>query len=294
MVNLQLRAEIIQALRSFFIDKGYLEVDTPLRLPCLIPEVNIEPVASGDCFFQTSPELCMKRLLAAGHTKIFQICKCFRKHERGSLHLPEFTMLEWYRSASNYRDLMDDCQDLLCFLAEQMAFLDLSDWLVKSAGDWEYLSVAEAFERYASLSVVQALEEDKFDELLVSEIEPHLGRGRPTVFFDYPAALGSLARLKDEDSSLAERFELYIDGVELANGFSELTDADEQRRRFDKERKLCRTQGREPGPMPEKFLTDLEQLESAAGIALGVDRLVMLFCGAERVDEVVAFSPEQL
>lgn len=294
MLNLHRRAEIIQALRSFFIDRGYLEVDTPLRLPSLIPEANIEPVTSSDCFLQTSPELCMKRLLAAGHSKIFQICKCFRKHERGSRHLPEFTMLEWYGNGSDYRHLMKECHDLFCFLAEQVAFSDLSTRLIETAGDWEYLSVSEAFERYSSLSVAQALAEEKFDELLVTEIEPNLGRKRPTILFDYPAELGALARLKESDSSLAERFELYVDGLELANGFSELTDASEQRQRFVKERELCRVQGRNPGPVPEKFLDDLEQLNSAAGIAMGVDRLVMLFCGAECIDDVVAFSPEHL
>ncbi len=292
--NLHRRAEIIQALRSFFIEEGYLEVDTPLRLPSLIPEANIEPVTSGDCFLQTSPELCMKRLLAAGHPKIFQICKCFRKHERGSRHLPEFTMLEWYRNGSDYRDLMDDCEKLLCFLAEQFDFTRLSTSLMATAGEWEYLSVSDAFKRYTSFSPSQALKEEMFDELLVTEIEPNLGLKRPTFLFDYPAELGSLARLKEDDRSLAERFELYINGVELANGFSELCDASEQRHRFVKERELCRTQGREPGPVPEKFLTDLGKLDRAAGIALGVDRLIMLFCGAEEIDEVVSFSPERL
>lgn len=293
-VNLHRRAEIIQALRSFFIAGGYLEVDTPLHLPVLIPEANIEPVTSGHSFLQTSPELCMKRLLAAGHSKIFQICKCFRKHERGSRHLPEFTMLEWYRKDSDYRHLMDDCEKLLCFLAERCDFTDVSAQLLESAGKWEYLSVSDAFDRYASLSVMQAVHEGQFDLLLVTEIEPNLGVTRPTFLFDYPAELGSLARLKNGDRSLAERFELYVNGVELANGFSELCDAAEQRERFVKERELCRAQGREPGPLPEKFLADLQQLGSAAGIALGVDRLVMLLCGAERIDEVVAFSPEGL
>ncbi len=292
--NLHRRAEIIQLIRLFFIEQGYLEVDTPLRLPALIPEANIEPETSGDYFLQTSPELCMKRLLSAGHDKIFQICKCFRKHERGARHLPEFTMLEWYRLDSGYQDLMSDCQDLFAFLADKLDFADLSAFLKETAENWQYLPVAKAFERYTSLSAGQALQQDKFDELLVTEIEPKLGRKSPTFLFDYPAELGSLARLKTSDSSVAERFELYIDGIELANGFSELTDAGEQRQRFAKERELCHSQGREPGAMPEKFLVDLEHLDKAAGIALGIDRLVMLFCGAEQIDDVVAFTTEQL
>lgn len=295
MRYLAARAAILRAVRAFFVEQGYLEVETPVRLPAIIPERYIEPEESSGWFLQTSPELCMKRLLAAGHGKIFQICKCFRRSERGSLHLPEFTMLEWYRAGGDYRDLMAECAGMLCFVAAHLDFpLPPSTRLLVNERDWEHLTVARAFALHAPVSLEEALRRDIFDEILVQYIEPHLGREKPTFLHDYPAQLGALARLKKDDPSLAERFELYIHGIELANGFSELTDAVEQQQRFVKEQALIVLQGRHPGPMPEKFLADLPVIESAAGIALGVDRLVMLLCGATSIDEVVCFSPETL
>ncbi len=291
---LALRAEIIQAVRSFFIGRGYLEVDTPLRLPSLIPEANIEPVEAGGWFLQTSPELCMKRLLARGHEKVFQICKCFRKHERGTRHLSEFTMLEWYCTDIYYMDLMAECEEMLRFLVAEVDLPGPAAGIIQAESGWQYLSVSRAFEMYGQLPVQQALRENVFDDILVRDIEPRLGLERPVFLYDYPAETASLACLKTDDTSLAERFELYIKGVELANGFTELTDSEEQRFRFVKERELCRQSGRDFGPMPEKFLDDLEQIDKAAGIALGIDRLVMLLCGAERIDDVVPFTPESL
>lgn len=288
------RAEIIQAIRTFFISREYLEVDTPIRLPCLIPEAHIEPEESSGWFLQTSPEMCMKRLLAAGHSKIFQICRCFRRKERGSRHLPEFTMLEWYRAGIDYADLMAECADLLSFVADKVDSPAQSAAALLLQAEPEYLTVLRAFALYAPVSADRALAEDSFDEILVRYVEPNLGKGRLTFLYDYPAGLGSLACLKNEDNSVAERFELYVDGLELANGFSELTDVGEQRQRFVKERAKIEGQGRNPGPMPGRFLADLGELQSAAGIALGVDRLVMLLCGARCIDEVVAFTPETL
>jgi len=288
------RAEIIQTIRTFFISREYLEVDTPIRLPCLIPEAHIEPETSSGWFLQTSPEVCMKRLLAAGLPRIFQICRCFRRNERGSRHLPEFTMLEWYRTGIDYIELMAECAELLRFVADKIDCPDKSAAALLAQADWQYLTVRHAFARYAPVSVDRAVSEDSFDEMLVRYIEPNLGKGRPTFLYDYPAALGSLARLKNEDNSVAERFELYVDGLELANGFSELTDEDEQRQRFIKDRAILEGRGLQPGPMPDRFLTELGELQSAAGIALGVDRLVMLLCGARSIDEVVAFTPETL
>lgn len=288
------RAEIIQAIRTFFINRGYLEVDTPIRLPCLIPEAHIETEQSSGWFLQTSPEMCMKRLLAAGHGRIFQICRCFRRNERGSRHLPEFTMLEWYRAGIDYVDLMAECGELLRFVADKVDCPDKSAAARLAQTDWEYLTVQQAFALHAPLSADRAVSGEAFDEMLVRYVEPSLGRRRPTFLHDYPAALGSLARLKNEDQRVAERFELYVDGLELANGFSELTDVDEQRQRFVRERASMEGQGRQPGPMPERFLAELGELQSAAGIALGVDRLVMLLCGARSIDEVVAFTPESL
>jgi len=292
--SLRRRAEIIQAIRSFFIQREYLEVDTPVRLPCCIPEAHIELVESSGWFLQTSPEMCMKRLLAAGHQRIFQICHCFRKEERGKRHLPEFTMLEWYRTSIDYKELMRECAELLRFVAGMCCIPGNSAGELLLHSDWEYLTVKQAFAQYSPYGLIEALEEDNFDELLVEYIEPRLGVRSPTFLYDYPAVLGSLARLKDADSNVAERFELYVNGLELANGFSELTDVAEQRARFDRERDWIENQGRSPGPVPEKFLADLAGIKSAAGIALGVDRLVMLLCDASSIDEVVAFTPENL
>jgi lysyl-tRNA synthetase class 2 len=295
--GLHLRAVLIQALRTFFIDRGYLEVETPIRIPAPAPEAHIAPITSEGWFLQTSPELCMKRLLAAGIPKIFQICKCFRKDERGDRHLPEFTMLEWYAAQSDYRDLMTDCEALLRHLAAAMGKEGVLEWKgrrIDLGSEWERITVAEAFQRYAPCTVEEALRKDKFDELLVEHVEPHLGMTTPTFLYDYPAALGALARLSPDDSAVAERFELYVAGLELANGFSELVDPLEQRARFLGEQESIRQQGRDPGPMPEVFLAELAEMPQAAGIALGVDRLVMLFGGADNIDQVVAFTPEGL
>jgi len=293
--GLRLRAVIIQALRTFFIDRGYLEVETPIRIPAPSPEAHIVPLTSEDWFLQTSPELCMKRLLAAGIPKIFQICKCFRKGERGDRHLPEFTMLEWYAAKSDYRDLMADCEALLRHLAAAMGKAGMLEWQgrrIDLAPEWERITVAEAFRRYAPCTVEEALAQDRFDEMLVEYVEPHLGMVTPTFLYDYPAALGTLARLSPDDPTVAERFELYVAGLELANGFSELVDPVEQRVRFLAEQEIIRQQGRDPGPMPDPFLVELAAMPQAAGIALGVDRLVMLFAGADNIDQVVAFTPE--
>lgn len=297
--GLKQRAALIQAIRRFFLDSGYLEVDTPILLPSIAPEAYIAPVAAADGFFlQTSPELCMKRLLAGGADKIFQVTRCFRKHERGSRHLSEFTMLEWYRTEADYHDLMADCENLLRFLALAMGMGSSLTWgksrIDLASSPWERLTVAEAFSRYAPMSVAEALKTDMFEVMLVEHIEPHLGQGRPTFLSDYPASLAALARLKPGEPAIAERFELYIAGLELANGFSELVDPVEQRRRFSEERARIQPAGRDPGPLPEKFLDALEHMPPSAGIALGVDRLAMLFLNAASIDDAVTFVPEEL
>ncbi|NTV13277.1 MAG: EF-P lysine aminoacylase GenX [Desulfobulbaceae bacterium] len=291
------RAAIIRAVRGFFEERDYLEVDTPLRLPALAPERWIVPESSGALFLQTSPELCMKRLLAAGHPRIFQLCHCFRQGERGRLHLPEFQMLEWYRSGSDYLELMEECEELLWEVAEVCGLAGLverSGTGISLEPPWERLTVAEAFARYAGLTPEAALAEGRFEEILVAKVEPHLGVAQPTFLYDYPAELAALARLKPGAPEVAERFELYVNGIELANGFSELTDQLEQRQRFARERALIVKDGRDPGPLPEAFLRELAGLSAAAGIALGMDRLVMLLAGANDLSEVVSFGPEEL
>jgi elongation factor P--(R)-beta-lysine ligase len=291
--RLEQRARIVQMIRSFFMAREYLEIETPHRLPGNAPEAYIDAVTSAGWFLQTSPELCMKRLLAAGYEKLFQICRCWREGERGQYHLPEFTMLEWYAADCDYRRLMDECEILLRALVPQENFT-YQGKVIDLSGPFERLTVIEAFERYATMGLTEALETGRFEELLTQEIEPHLGRDRPSFLIEYPSELAALARLHPERPQVAERFELYIAGIELANAFSELTDPEEQRRRFAADEAERRADGKPPYPVPEKFLTELATMPEAAGIALGLDRLVMLLTDATTIDEVVTFSPELL
>ena len=295
--HLLLRARIFQSIREFFISRGYLEIETPQLITAPAPETHIESISIQDRYLQTSPELCMKRLLSAGFPKIFQIARCFRGGERGDLHLPEFSLLEWYRTGIDYRDLMEECEALFLFLSRR---LDMGTQLSRRGLNidldipWERLPVQTAFERYASVSLEQALNNNRFDQTMVEEIEPQLGVKTPTFLYDYPASLAALARLKPGCPSIAERFEIYVGGIELANGFSELNDAHEQRKRFEKELKEKALLGKIVSPMPERFLKALKNMPEAAGIALGLDRLVMIFSGARTIDEVVAFTPEEV
>ena len=295
--NLQRRACIFESVRVFFNAAGFLEVETPVRIPAPAPEAHIDTQESGDWFLQPSPELCMKRLLAAGYEKIFQICRCFRKAERGRRHLPEMTLLEWYVAGFDYLDMMAQCEQLIGFVGNHLGLgrrLIYQDRTVDLTPPWDRLSVAEAFRRFGKMTAEEALDRDCFDEIMGLEIEPELGLDRPVFLYDYPARRGALARLKPTDASLAERFELYIAGMELCNAFSELTDAREQRRRFESENRLREAWGKTAYPMAEAFLQDLLTMPPAAGNALGLDRLVMLFCDAGSIDEVVAFRPEEI
>ena len=294
---LRRRAAILQAIRQFFIDHGYLEVETPYRIPAPAPESYIDAIPSRDWFLHPSPELCMKRLLAAGHEKIFQICRCWRDGERGTLHIPEFTLLEWYRANCDYMDLMVECEALIQWISSRIGLGDeisFRDREIRLSSPWERFSVEEVFKRFARVSMKTALENGRFDEVMVQEIEPHLGVEKPTFIYDFPAERGALAHLKSENPALAERFELYIGGLELANAFSELIDPVEQRKRFHSEEAFRRSMNKPPYPVPEKFLAELEGMPPSAGIALGVDRMVMVFLDAKTIDEVVAFTPEEL
>jgi len=295
--NLWLRAQIIQAVRTFFIDNDYLEIETPCRIPAPAPETHIEAEVSGDWFLHTSPELCMKRLFAAGYPRIFQICRCFRQKERGSKHLPEMTMLEWYTAGHNYFDMMEQCEELIRFVARRAGF---ENFLVYQGNridlnaPWPRMSVTDAFERFSSVSIETAVLQDRFDQLTAFDIEPNLGLNKPLFLYDYPAAAASLARLKPENRSIAERFELYISGLELCNAFSELTDPLAQKTRFENEQKNRSKFGLQAYPLPEKFLDSLQFMPEGSGIALGIDRLVMLFANTDNIDDVVAFIPEEL
>jgi lysyl-tRNA synthetase class 2 len=290
---LEQRARIIQQIRAFFVARDFLEVETPQRIPANAPEFHIDGVPSADWFLQTSPELCMKRLLAAGYERLFQICRCWRKGERGDFHLPEYSMLEWYHRQADYQQLMSDCEELLSALVP-VPTLSWQGGDIDLTRPWPRLTVAEAFDRYSPLPLRQALDQQQFDQIMALQIEPQLPRDRPLFLCDYPAEQASLARNKTDNPTVAERVELYLGGLELANGFSELTDSTEQRTRFAAEEAARRRQGKPPYPSPEPFLAELATLPPSAGIALGIDRLIMLLCNQPRIDEVVSFTPEQL
>ena len=239
----------------------------------------------------------MKRLLTSGFNKIFQICRCFRKGERGDRHLPEMTLLEWYAAGWTYLDLMDQCESLIGYLALRMGLgrrLIYQGHTVDLVRPWDRLSVDAAFRRFGGVTAQQALERDCFDEIMGLEIEPRLGLDRPVFLYDYPVQTGALARIKPSDPRLVERFELYLAGMELCNAFSELTDSLEQRARFEAQNQRRREKGSGAYPIPEPFLRDLEAMPPAAGNALGLDRLVMLFTNSPTIDEVVAFTPQTL
>jgi lysyl-tRNA synthetase class 2 len=290
---LQQRGAVFDRIRGFFKEKGYLEVETPFRIPAPAPEAQIDAIPSAGWFLQTSPELCMKRMLAAGYERIFQICRCWREGERGVRHLSEFTMLEWYRAGAGYLDIMEETEALVA-AAAGVTRLSYRGWSIELAPPWERITVAEAFRRFANTTPEKALAEGSYDEIMVELVEPRLGHSRPTFIYDYPACCGALARLKEGDPSVAERFELYIGGLEIANAFSELTDPREQRSRFEAEAAERASLGKAPYPVAERFLRALTGMPPAAGIALGLDRLVMVLLNAETIDEVVAFTTEEL
>lgn len=295
--NLILRARVVKSIRVFFESRGFLEVETPLRIPANAPEEFIDPYTSEEMFLHTSPEICMKRLLCRGHEKIYQICRCWRSGERGSRHVPEFTMLEWYRSNSTYYDLMKDCEELLahvireCCTSNSIRYrstpIVMNDGIVT-------ITVDEAFARFCDASMRDAVKDGSFDERMVTQIEPALTQNKPVILMDYPIEMAALARPKSENPYVAERFELYVGGLELANGFSELNDPVEQRKRF-LHANLKRTEVGSPTlPTPEPFLQELAKMPPSAGIALGLDRLVMILANTDTIDDVVAFTPEQL
>jgi len=295
--HLELRARLLEAIRRFFAENAYLEVETPVRIPSPAPETHIDALSSEAWYLQTSPELCMKRLLAAGYERVFQICKCFRRNERGRRHLPEMTMLEWYTAGVDYQHMMAQCQALMDAIVRHLGmgrFLNYQGHAIDLEPPWTRLSVAQAFARHGALSMEEALAADRFDEIMGLQIEPCLGWEHPVILYDYPAACGALARLKANQPEVAERFELYIGGLELCNAFSELTDPLEQRQRFEAELARRRAAGKAVYPMPEHFLASLPSMPPAAGNALGVDRLMMLLADTREIDEVVAFVPEEL
>jgi len=294
---LRMRALIIQTIRTFFIGRGYLEIETPNIIPAPAPETHIDAVSAANGFLHPSPELCMKRLLSAGYSAIFQICKCYRGGERGRHHLPEFTLLEWYRAGADYMDIMKECEEMIRAVAADTGRGDRIEYMgreIDLKGPWQRMTVHEAFQRYSPMPLEDALDGDRFDEIMVLHIEPGIDISRPLFLYDYPPSLAALSRIKRSDPTLAERFELYMGGLELANAFSELTDVDEQVKRFENERERRRQLGKADYPFPDRFIKELGNMPDSAGIAFGIDRLVMLFADKETIDDVVSFTPEDI
>jgi len=295
---LQLRANILAKIRSFFAVRDILEVETPLLGQTSIPDPNIHSITANTNFYlQTSPEFAMKRLLAAYKTSIYQICKAFRSEESGRLHNPEFTMLEWYRVGFDHHKLMDEMDDLLkeilnCSSAERLryeaAFLKYLEINPHKASLAELKNCALSNGLEASTDLLADSNRDTWlNALLCHFIEPNLGKKSPTFIYDYPASQAALSRI---ENNVASRFEVYIEGLEIANGFHELKDAKEQRQRFENDLKKREKLGLPILPVDENFLTALEHgLPDCAGVALGVDRLIMVTTKNKTLKTVLSF-----
>ncbi len=320
--HLQMRMQLIKAVRHYFDDQAFCEVETPALQVSPVMDTHIHAFKTDmqgvdlnydrTMYLHTSPEFAMKKLMVAGLPKIYQICHVFRNAEGSRLHSPEFTMIEWYRTESGYREIMDDCVGLLRYCAERLEIREYKHrgQSADPFAEWEIISVCEAFDKYAGLNLERYLEDtggfseavanlgihtapdDRWDDLFfrvfLEKIEPHLGQGQPSIIYDYPVCMASLSRAKPEDPRFAERFEIYVCGMELANAFGELTDADVQRQRFNEEMELKEQLYNERYPIDEDFLAALEHgLPESGGIALGIDRLAMLASDAEDIEQVL-------
>jgi lysyl-tRNA synthetase class 2 len=317
---LDARGRVTRAVRAHFEAQGFTEVETAALQVSPGAEIHLHAFATdlvttgGEPlrrYLHTSPEFACKKLLAAGETKIFSLGKVWRNRERGPLHSPEFTMLEWYRAHESYEAIMADCATLLALAADTAGTRRFA-WRRIEADPFaepEIVTLAQAFERYAGIDLMAVLDDrdalaaaakasrirtaaddtwaDIFSRVMTAKVEPQLGRGRATILCEYPASEAALARRKPGDGRVAERFELYVCGVELANCFGELTDADEQRRRFEADMtEKARVYG-ERFPIDDDLLAALAAMPPASGGALGFDRLVMLATGATRIDQVL-------
>jgi lysyl-tRNA synthetase class 2 len=302
MKLLRQRANVVSLVRAFFAQRDFLEVETPLLVPSPGLDLHLEAfevvTRSAARYLITSPEYQMKRLLAEEHPRIFQIAKCFRKGEEGERHNPEFTMLEWYRSNAGIDDVMRDTEELVALVTGGRVIL--GDRTIDTRAPCERWTVCEAFERFAGTPEDETLDmaandEDRYFALMVDAVEPGLAALDHAVFLvDYPASQASLARKKPDDPRVAERFELYVAGLELCNGFGELTDATEQRARLERDREERRARGLPVYPIDEKFVEALAHVPPSGGNALGLDRLVALVCGTTEIRRVMAFTVDEL
>ena len=291
--QLRIRHRILRAIRSFFDEQDFLEVEVPTLGPEVIPEDHIEPLRCGDGWLLTSPEIHMKRLLAEGLDRIYAIGPNFRAGERGPLHHPEFRMLEWYRAGGALDELAHDVEELFSKVADSLSADEIA-WQDRTAdlrGGWDRSTVSAVFKEHAGWDPVAAWDPDRFDLDMDSLVGPRLGHPRPLLLEAWPAEQAALARLDPADPRTARRVEAWVCGLELANGFEELTDPLEQRARFAAVNAARAARGATNLGQPEAFLDALSRMPPAAGMALGLDRLVMLFTGAATIDEVVAIPP---
>jgi lysyl-tRNA synthetase class 2 len=301
--NLQARARALGAVRGYFAREQFLEVETPLRVPAPGVDLHLDAIPASGGYLISSPELHMKRLLAAGFPRIFQLARASRRDELGLLHEPEFSMLEWYRAFAGLEEVLADTEHLLREVALSVSgeakLFGPSGQAYDLALPFARVTVREAFQEYAGIADAVDLslsDEARYFELFVAHVEPGLAREvRPLFLWKYPANQAALARLSAQDSSVAERFELYVAGVELCNGFDELTDAAEQRARFEQDTTRRTREGRPVYPTDERFLAALESgMPRAGGNALGFDRLLMLATSARELADVMAFPARVL
>jgi lysyl-tRNA synthetase class 2 len=301
--NLKARARSQRAVRDYFAREGFLEVETPLRVPAPGVDLHLDAISAFGGYLITSPELHMKRLLAAGFPRIFQMARASRRDELGVLHEPEFSMLEWYRAFVGLEPMLSDTEQLLRAVAVSVSgtprLFGATGQAYELERPFQRITVREAFREHAGIADAADLahtDEKRYFELLVGLVEPGLAReSRPLFLWKYPANQAALARLSPEDSDLAERFELYVGGVELCNGYDELTDASEQRARFEADTSRRAALARPSYPIDERFMAALYGgMPRAGGNALGFDRLVMLATGAKELAEVMAFPARVL
>ena len=294
-----LRSDLLEAIRKFFAQRGYLEVQTPQRVrsPGLEPTIAAEEVAGGG-YLITSPELQMKRLLAAGLERFYFLGSCWRAEEQGQLHLNEFCMLEWYCAFCDLERMMAEIEALVRFVVRELSTVSTAAFWSPPEHRFERMRVSEAFRRYAGLDPVEqhhADVEDGFNEVLVRDVEPQLAQHRALFLYQYPASQAALARRNSDDPTVAERCELYLEGIEIANAFDELTDPDEQLERFKLEQEIRRRKGLPVYPIDQRFIEALrEGIPPASGCALGVDRLFMTLCLMQELGQTLAFSPSEL
>lgn len=281
--RLRMRAGLFSAVRNYFNRHGFLEVETPVMIKAPAPEEFIEAPSAGDKFLRTSPELQMKQLLAAGYEKIYEIGPCFRQGEFGRRHREEFTMLEWYEVGKDSNYLIGFTHEMLKAAAPQPV-VEYAGCKIDLSLPPEIISVDEAYNKYCGKSPDQTLQDGDFDELMVTLVEPELGKDRATFLSGYPAERAALAEIGENGRAM--RWELYLGGLEIANAYTELTDPVEQRKRFE-EAKVARDEANNtPYPEPEEFYKALDYgLPQSTGCALGLDRLVMVFTNAKDIDQ---------